>query len=198
MHVPALSGPINHLLRANDWARERLLPHAGRVVQIDHPPFSTRLAVTADGCVAGAAADAAPAVTLQVTPGLMLRLIARDATAWQDVRVEGDAAFAAAIHHVARNLHWDAEEDLSKVVGDIAAHRIAQTARTLGAWGRQSADNLARSFAEYWTEERPLIASRVEVEQFYRDVDALRDDVARLEKRVELRERGEEVKTVKG
>jgi len=62
---------------------------------------------------------------------------------------------------------------------------MVETARKLDHWGRQGADNLARSFAEYWTEEQPLIAGRADVEQFNREVDALRDDVARLEKRIE-------------
>ena len=39
--------------------------------------------------------------------------------------------------------------------------------------------------AEYWTEERPLIAKRAHVEQFAHEVDQLRGDVERLEKRLE-------------
>lgn len=185
MRIPVLAGPVNHVLRANSWARERLLPHAGRIALVDNPPFSIVLMVTADGAIADAPADATPDVTVRLTPGLMLRLMARDATAWQSVRVDGDTEFAAALNHIARNLRWDVEEDLSRVVGDIAAHRLAESARKLAAWGEQSADNLARSLAEYWTEERPLLAARADVEQFIRDVDALRDDLARLEKRIE-------------
>jgi ubiquinone biosynthesis protein UbiJ len=124
-------------------------------------------------------------VTIRLTPGILLRLAARDAAAWSDIAVEGDPQFAAALNHVARNLRWDVEEDLSRLFGDIAAHRMVESGRKLGDWGRQGADNLARSFAEYWTEERPLIASRAEVERFNHDVDALRNDVARLEKRIE-------------
>ncbi|MDP1717192.1 MAG: sterol-binding protein, partial [Burkholderiales bacterium] len=62
---------------------------------------------------------------------------------------------------------------------------MVQTGRTLDQWRAQSTDNLIRSFAEYWTEEQPLIARAHEVAQFNRDVDALRDDVARAEKRLE-------------
>jgi ubiquinone biosynthesis accessory factor UbiJ len=188
MRIPVIPAPINHVLRANSWAKQRLMPHAGRVACIDNPPFSLLMAVTADGEIADAAKDAVPDVTLRVTPGLMLRLMARDASAWNDVKVEGDAEFAAAINHVVRNLRWDVEEDLSRVVGDIAAHRMVETGRKLDQWVRLGADNAARSFSEYWTHERPLIVSRAEVEQFNREVDALRDDVARLEKRVENRE----------
>jgi ubiquinone biosynthesis protein UbiJ len=192
MRLPLIAEPINHVLRANSWALQRLLPFAGRVVRIDNPPFSCSMIVTASGEVADAGAAIAEAaeadVTVHLTPALMLRLIARDASAWHDIKVDGNAEFAAAINHVARNLRWDVEEDLSRVFGDIAAHRLVETGRKLSRWGQQGADNFVRSFTEYWTEERPLIASRADVEQFNRDVDALRDDVARLEKRIEKRE----------
>jgi ubiquinone biosynthesis protein UbiJ len=186
MRLPAICEPLNHILRANSWALERLRPHAGRVVCVDNPPFSFVIVVTASGEAADAGKDAVPDVTVRVTPGLMLRVLARDTSAWNEVKVEGNVEFASALSHVARHLRWDVEEDLSRVFGDIAAHRMVETGRKIGDWGRQGADNLARSFTEYWTEERPLIASRDDIEQFNRDVDALRDDVSRLEKRIEL------------
>ena len=115
----------------------------------------------------------------------MLRLAAHDEGAWREIDITGDTDLASAIHHVARNLRWDAEEDLSRVFGDIVAHRMAEAGRTLQRWGTQAADNTARSFTEYWTEEEPLIASRRDLDEFGRAVDELRDDAARLEKRIE-------------
>lgn len=143
------------------------------------------LGIGESGEAIAAPPEIAPDVTIRLTPGIMLRLAARDATAWNDIAVEGDPQLAAALNHIARNIRWDVEEDLSRVFGDIAAHRMVESGRKLDSWGRQGADNLARSFAEYWTEEQPLIAGRADVEQFNREVDALRDDVARLEKRIE-------------
>jgi len=185
MKLPVFPGPINHVLRANSWALERLKPHAGKVMRLNLVPFSSTLGITDSGEVTAATIEAAPDVTITLTPGLMLRLAARDTTVWNDIPIDGDAQLAAALNAVARNLRWDVEEDLSRVFGDIAAHRMAESARTLERWGRQSANNVARSFTEYWTEEQPLIARAHEVAQFNRDVDALRDDVARVEKRLE-------------
>ncbi len=185
---PLYLAPINRWLRQNSWALERLRPHTGKVVRAECFPVTMLLSITEAG-VAAAAPDAAPDVTLRLTPGVVLRLAARDASAWNNIAVEGDPQLAAALNHVARNLRWDVEEDLSRVFGDIAAHRMVETGRKLDTWGRQGADNLARSFAEYWTEEQPLIAARADIEQFNFEVDALRDDVARLEKRLEMRER---------
>jgi ubiquinone biosynthesis protein UbiJ len=44
---------------------------------------------------------------------------------------------------------------------------------------------VAQGAAEYWTEEQPLIASRVKIEDFISGVARLRDDVERLEKRID-------------
>ena len=181
----ALAGaPLNHLLRANAWARDVLKPHAGKVACLRCLPVETRLVVLDSGEVAPAAAGAAPAVTLTLTPGLLLRAAARDDTVWRDIGVDGDTAFGNAIHQLWRHLRWDTEEDLSKIFGDIAAHRMAESGRTLQRWAQMSGDNLARSFTEYWTEEQPLVAARTDVARFNADVDQLRDAVARLEKRI--------------
>jgi ubiquinone biosynthesis protein UbiJ len=178
--------PLNHLLRANSWARDALKAHAGKTASFRCLPFVTRLTVLDSGEVAPATSEAPVAVTLTLTPGLMLRVAAKDETVWRDVIIDGDTAFAGAIHHLWQHLRWDAEEDLSKVVGDTAAHRIAESSRTLQRWAQASSDNLAQSFAEYWTEEQPLIASKQDVARFTTDVDQLRDDTARLEKRIGL------------
>ena len=176
---------INHLLRGAGWARDALKSHAGKTARFEVVPFSLSLTVLESGEVVPAARDAAPATTIELTPGLMLRFAARDDSAWREVGITGDTDFAATIHQLARDLRWDVEEDLSRVFGDIPAHRMAETGRTLQRWGEQAAENTGRSFVEYWTEEQPLIASAREIEEFNRAVDGLRDETARLEKRVE-------------
>ena len=176
---------INHLLRGASWAREALQRYAGRTARFEAVPFQLSLTVLESGEVAMAAADAAPAVTIKLAPGLMLRLAARDETAWREIEAAGDMEFAATINYLARNLRWDIEEDLSRVFGDITAHRMAESARTLRRWGEQAVQNTGRSFAEYWTEEQPLIAGARDLEAYSRAVDQLRDDAARLEKRIE-------------
>ena len=180
----AAAAAINHLLRSASWARDALRRHAGKTARFEVFPFAVGLTVLDSGEVAPAGADAAPAATVKIAPGLMLRLAARDESAWREIDISGDTDFASAIHHVTRNLRWDVEEDLSRAFGDVAAHRMAETARTLQRWGEQAVENTGRAFAEYWTEEQPLIAGARDLEEFGRAVYQLRDDVARLEKRI--------------
>jgi ubiquinone biosynthesis protein UbiJ len=115
-----------------------------------------------------------------------MRVAARDESAWRDARVSGDTELAAAIDHVRSNIAWDYEESLSRVFGDVAAHRLAGAARELDRWGRGTLANLAHAAAEYATYESPLLASAGELERWSRDVDTIRDDAARLEKRIAL------------
>lgn len=185
MIEPAAVASINHLLRGASWACEALVPHAGKTARVEVLPLTVSLTVLENGEVAAAAAGAMPSVTLRLTPGLLLRLAARDDNAWREVEVTGDTDFAAAINHLVRHLRWDVEEDLSRFFGDVAAHRMAESGRSLRRWGEQTAQHVGRSLAGYWTEEDPLIASSHEVAEFNRAIDLLRDDVARLEKRIE-------------
>jgi len=179
-----LQAALNHLLRGASWSRERLKPFAGKTAQFLVPPFSLSLTVTPGGEVTISAANSVPDCKFFLSPFLLLRLLARDEAAYQQVAIGGDSEFAGEIAYVAKNLRWDAEEDLSHVFGDIAARRIVDTAKSFNTWGRQTFDSFSRSFSEYWTEERPLIAKSAHVKQFIAEVDALRDDVERLEKRL--------------
>jgi len=176
---------VNHVLRSRPLALERLRPHAGRTVALRFGPFALALTVQTTGEVAAAVPGAAPDLVVRISPFLVPRLAAGEEAAFREIEMQGDAELAQEVSFLARNLSWDFEEDLSKVVGDIAAHRIAGAARGLSRWGRDAALRTAQGAAEYWTEESPLIASRVKVDSFVREVAELRDAVERLEKRVE-------------
>ena len=176
---------VNHVLRSAPLAIERLRRHAGRTAEFRVGPLRFAFTVQTTGEVTAAVPGAARDLTVRLSPFLLPRLAAREEAAFREIEMEGDAELAQEVSFLARNLTWDVEEDLSKVVGDIAAHRIVGGARAFGGWGRDAALRAAQGAAEYWTEESPLIASRVKVEGFVRDVGELRDALERLEKRID-------------
>jgi ubiquinone biosynthesis protein UbiJ len=180
-----LSSGINHLLRSAAWALERLRPHAGRTVHFTVAPLSVALTILPSGEVADADRSAPHDLRVALTAGVALRVIAGDEHAWQEARSDGDVTLARDVLYVVQNLRWDAGEDLSRVFGDIVAQRIVTTGNDIHRSLRAAAGHFARSTAAYWTDEQPLIAARPQVDRFNLDVDALRDDVARIEKRVE-------------
>jgi ubiquinone biosynthesis accessory factor UbiJ len=164
---------------------ERLARHAGRTAAFHVGPLTFAFTIQPAGDLAAAGPGAVRDVEVRVAPFLLPRLAAGEEAAFRELQPEGDMELAHEISFLARNLRWDVEEDLSRVVGDIAAHRVVGAARAISRWGRDTSMRAAAGAAEYWTEESPLIASRVKVEDFTRAVDALRDDVERLAKRLE-------------
>ncbi len=176
---------VNHVLRSAPLAMERLAGHAGRTVVVHVGPVDTALTIQTTGEVMRAVPGAARDLDVRISPFLLPRLAAGEEAAYRDIELEGDMELAQEISFIARNLDWDFEEDLSRAVGDVAAHRIAGGARAMRKWSRDAALRMAQGATEYWTEESQLIASRVKVEDFVAGVSQLRDAIERLEKRVE-------------
>ena len=177
--------PFNHLLRGESWARKRLQPCAGKTARFRFPPFpDLALTVQASGEVSPAARGAPDDAIVTLRPGLLPRLLARDEDAYREIRISGDSAFAEEIIRIGKNLHWDAEQDLSGIMGDILAHRVTQAGQNLVYWHTETILNLLQTLMEYWTEEQPLLAKPVDLHEFIREVDALQNETAHLEQRI--------------
>ena len=99
--------------------------------------------------------------------------------------ISGDAYTAQAFQELLRYARPDIEEELSAVIGDAAAHRAGQIARGVRNWAEGARRTMASNIREYLQEESGDVPSRYEVERFAQQVDSLRDDVARLEARVD-------------
>ena len=181
-----LARVLRHLLAGQPWLRETLVPFAGQRARIEVFPFGADLEVAPDGSLAISPSDGAePDARVSLSPFTAARWLAGDVAARSQVEVRGDAALAAALQSVFAELRWDVEEDLSKVLGDAAAHRLVGGARDFAAWQRRSARDLMENAAEYLVEERRLLASPTQMRAWSRAVDTLRDDVERLAKRID-------------
>lgn len=175
---------INHLLEQSGWALPRLVRFHGKTARFHIAPFSFAYTVLPDGLLTNAAGDSSADVDCIIPPSLLPRLALNDEKAYSLIESSGDSALLNEIFFLSRNLNWDAAEDLSRVTGDVAAERIVQAARAGGKQLRDGALNLSQALAEYWTEERPLLAKPQQIADFAEDVDKLRDDAARLEQRI--------------
>jgi ubiquinone biosynthesis protein UbiJ len=181
---------LNHLLSQQPWALERLRAFAGQGVEIRCPPFpELHLRISDSGLVDRAEGEETSELVVELKPGALPLLLARDEKARSQIEIRGPADLAGAVDDLFRGLSWDFEEDLSKVLGDVLAHRLASGGKAVAAWQREALVRLAENFAEYWTEERPLLARPGEAAEFRREVEALRDASARLEGRIEQLER---------
>lgn len=125
--------------------------------------------------------------TLSGTPGALARLAATGDEGLlrsRAVRISGDPLVARDFRDLISIAAPDFEEELARLVGDVAARQVGNFLRGLTGWGLDAADRLSRSFAEYLQEESRDLPARPEVETFLDDVDALAGDAARLEARI--------------
>jgi ubiquinone biosynthesis protein UbiJ len=185
MQTP-ITAALNHLLRAEAWARDKLAPFAGAMVELRAPPLpSLRFSIRQDGTLGPAGADASPALSLTLDPGMAAAFWRGNEHLLKSVKVEGDERLAEAVLALVRHLRWDAEEDLSRVVGDVAAHRIVQTAKDALAWQRDAAQRLAEASADYFADEKRVLVRSWELQDLGSATAELRDAIERLQKRVE-------------
>jgi len=99
--------------------------------------------------------------------------------------ITGDAYTAQRFQQLLHHARPDIEEELSQVIGDAAAHQAGELARSVRAWARNARTTMSSNISEYLQEESKQVPSRYEVDRFANDVDSLRDDVARLEARID-------------
>lgn len=128
-----------------------------------------------------------PDTLLEGPPLSLLALLGGDPQAplrAGQVRLSGSTEVADRYRELLAAAAPDLEEELSRLVGDPAAHQAGRLARGGARWARHAAGSLARSLGEYLREERRTLPSRPEVAEWIAAVDTLRSDVERAEARL--------------
>lgn len=180
---------LNHLLAGADWARARLQAYSGRRCTLSAPPLQLHLCIDAAGYFSladatGTAADVS--ITLPPLRPWQLPQALQDPQALMaQAHITGQADLAETLGFVLRNLRWDYEQDLSRVVGDIAAQRLGQGLRALGHWSQDARVRLNENLAEYLGTETTLLARPDELAQHAAQLDQLTNTLDALEQRLE-------------
>ncbi len=184
MFKPLASEFLQHITNQNNWSRQHLIAFTGKVVQFNIALIKTKVLILEDGSLGIATSHAEADATIHIPPSLALRLLAKDEAAKMLIKIKGDTHLASELGKILQHMRWDITEDLSKVVGDIPAEKIATISKKTLAATKKQAINITEMLTEFWQEEKPVLAKKWQVEQFNTDVDTLRSDFTRLEKRV--------------
>ena len=181
--APAVAA-INHLLAQEAWARDALLLHTGKVALIDGGSIALRMQVARDGMLVVAGPDQPASVTIRLKLADLPLIAANRERAFSYVRIDGDAEFANTISQLSKGLRWEAEHDLEKWTGPIAAGRIVGGARGMFEAARATHRKLGENLAEYFLDEQPVLVRPAMLDGLAGDVTRLRDDVERAAKRL--------------
>ena len=132
----------------------------------------------------------APAESAAQIRGTPLSLLALAGTEPEEVvrrgavRIDGDAEVAQQYQKLLQLLRPDFVEELSRLIGDVPAHRLSGLAQAAAGYGRRVAATAMQNTVEYLAHEKGVLVPRAEGEAFFRDIEQLRDDAARLAARL--------------
>jgi len=189
----ALERALNAYLELDPDSRARLAALDGGVVALSLtlPSLTLYFIPGADRLQLSLDYDAEPDCRISGSPLSLARLgLSGETTRLPEgVRLEGDARLGQQFRDLLRGVDLDWEEWLSRLTGDLVAHRIGETLRGLTGWLDRTSGSLQDNLGEYLREESGTLPTRDEVEGFMDDVDHLREDVDRLAARLARLER---------
>lgn len=192
----ALQEALNRGLALDPAARESVLALAGQAIELhlEAPPLAMRIEVGDKGLRVGPAQpDREADLSLRATAGALLDRLLPAGTQPRSggkLRISGDAELAQRLQKIAAKFDPDFDAAFASVFGEIIGPQVSRALREALTTGRAHARHLAEDTVDYLVEERRDLVSRAEQQQFFDEVDAVRDATDRLEARVRrLRER---------
>lgn len=156
-------------------------------------PLALEIVATGDGLALYEGGQETPDCVISGLPLSLARLgLTGDADIFRQgsVSISGDPVLAQDFQRLLDLARPDWEEELSRQVGDVAAHQIGNAARGLARWGQQAVETLGRDTGEFLKEESRDLPTRFEVDEFLDQVDELGGAVDRAEARLRRLESG--------
>lgn len=190
MLTSTIENVLNRGLPRSPRARELCKALEGRRVAVEVTGF-TRFVVESSGQSLKLVRHLSLAAEAEIAGGpLSLLALASDSPEAVlqrgDVTMRGDVELAQTFRELALLLRPDLEDELSKVIGDLPAHELGRFARAAFGWTRNAAATTVRNAAEFLAHERGDLVPRAEGDQLLKGIDTLRENVDRLEARIEL------------
>ena len=194
MLLPIALRAINHVLKGEDWALKRLRAFSGQSLRLELGRFQVPVRIDAKGLLVAQSASASPApvqpaVVITLPEDTPARLLLDPPSLVGLMTIRGSAELADHLSFIFKNLRWDAEHDLARVVGDIAARRLVKGGKQLLRWQTAQMSNAASNVVEFFTNEQATLVQRDEMNEFAASVATTRTALADLESRIATLER---------
>ena len=179
---------LNHLLDQQRSSKSRLQKESGKVLALSIAPVVLKLRVNDQGYFQpsapsnGVSAPADTQITMQWSD--LVGAVSNPNAMSRKAAIEGDMDFAQTVSTVINDLSWDPERDLARVVGDAQAVWVMNTLSALGTNARDVVQRFKNNLREYVVHEKSMTPTASEFDAFRGEVNQLRDELARLEKRL--------------
>jgi len=181
---------INRALRLDPELDRIFSPLAGKCVAVriePGPELAFLFAFEHDGIVILDADARAADAELTGSVSALLGLLPNSnwSAADDGIKVHGDSAVLTELKRALGRLRIDWQEPFAQIFGDTLGQSMTQGLMQMAGSFSRTARSLWLDTAEYLSEESDWLETRTSVNAFCADVDRLRDDTARLEKRLQ-------------
>ena len=190
-----LQNLINKLLQHDESNQKKLHGLAGRIAVIQIQPIDLTLncLFTERGIDFLEHLYAEPNVTIKGSPLAFLAMnISKNKLAdifAGKIKITGDIDTAQKVQNLLQSLDIDWEEYISQYTGDPIAHHLGKLGKKFARFGARFIATSQQNISEYLQEEIKLLPTRIEVDDFLDQIDALRSDIDRLEAKLNLLEK---------
>ena len=198
----------NHALQYAPLTRMQLHKLEGKSfgIELQRPHFPLLISVTRKGLLFQSHWEGGADVSIRGPAVALLRQLREDdatpaALMRSGIELNGDQQLAQQFVKILKDLDIDLESALGDLIGDVAAHQIAEVARTGLGWLNRAGKTLLQQSRHFLAEERKVVLTPRQFHRFRDDVEELREDTDRLEarlrqlqQRVNARANPEEVK----
>ena len=173
---------LNHVLSQNDWMSSRLKKFHNKTILIKISELSIFFKVNKKGLLEHISQVKDPDASISMPINSFINQIIHKEN--KGIAIKGDIDLAKEVSEILKKTKWDVEEDLSKIIGDVAANRLGILGGKFLNESKKVTISIAEAFKEYWEEEKPLIAKKTRVQQFLAEIDNINEDVERIEAKI--------------
>lgn len=178
---------INHLIQQNPETQARLAGYNGIVVQINAAGLRMSGRLNAEGFLETTEREADVVITFHNSA--LQKVLQGQTPGVGDVALDGDTAMGMALLPLLGSLRYYANDDLSRLFGNAVAGSISTRATQVADTFKQIGQSLMGQFGDYAKEPDAPVITREEFQAWTEEVDRLRDDIARLQARMDKLER---------
>ena len=189
--LKALEAVVNQAIRLDPLTAQRLQKLAGKRFHIEcTDPAADVLIAINEQAITLLPPDGKP-VTSHLTGDLtaFVKLMSADDKAAAlinaDLRLQGDSQLLIELEEILSYIELDWEYQLAQHIGDLPAHLLGKLGRGSFNWLKQTQPIFMRHLQEYILEEARLSPTKQEIDRFISDLQALNEQVERLEARIE-------------
>ncbi len=182
---------VNKVLSLDEETLASLAILAGKVFEIDVLNTDIRIFIlpSGEGITLASEYEGKADVAIKGRPSALLGMITAEKIGAGEIEINGNVGLAQQFQSILKNMDVDWEEYLSHFVGDITAHNVGNFLRGVSRFAMATGKTIGLDISEYLRYEKEALLDKLELDEFIQTVDKLRNDVERMQKRVERLEK---------